>query len=203
MRAFSSMPTDFFYLLPFSRYKGPKGPKCDLWGSMKYSFFIQFWWDFFHLIPLNESFQNCYCRFLISLTVFKIQGAQKGKNAIFEATSKFYFSSDFDEIFFIEFLWMRSFRIVQPIFSISYRFRDTRGPKRAKTCFSVQCNLTAKHITLVKHIIVSNTLECQTHYCVEQVLEAYLFLCTHLLSTCCGRIMLRLRSPSVFLYGGL
>ena len=128
-----------------------------------------------------RAFRIVYSRFFISLTVFEIQGAQRGKNAIFEATSKFYFSSNFDGIFFIGFLSMRAFRIVQPIFSISYRFRDTRGPKRAKTRFSVECNLTAKHITLVKHIIVSNILLCQTHYCVKQVLESYLFLDTLLL----------------------
>ena len=102
---------------------------------MKYSFFIQFWWDFFHLIPLNESFQNCYCRFLISLTVFEIQGAQKGKNAIFEATSKFYFSSDFDKIFFIGFLWMRSFRDVPADFFYLLPFSRYKGPKRPKMRF--------------------------------------------------------------------
>ena len=86
----------------FRDIRGQRGPKCDLWGSMKYSFFIQFWWDFFHWIPLNESFQNCYSRFFLSLTIFEIQGAQKGKNAIFEATSKFYFLSDFDGIFSLD-----------------------------------------------------------------------------------------------------
>ena len=165
----------------FRDIRGQRGPKCDLWGSMKYSFFIQFWWDFFHWIPLNESFQNSSCQFLISLTVFEIQGAQKGKNVIFEATSKFYFLSNFDGIFSLDSSEWDLSDSLQPIFSISYRFGDTRGPKRAKTRFSVECNLTAKHITLVKHITVSNILLCQTYYCVKQVLESYLFLYTLLL----------------------
>ena len=63
-----------------------------------------------------RAFRIVTADFFLSLTVFEIQGAQKGKNAIFEATSKFYFSSDFNGIFFIGFLSMRAFRIVTTAF---------------------------------------------------------------------------------------
>ena len=54
----------------------------------------------------------------------------------------------------------------------------------------------------VKHITVSNTLLCQTYITVSKTLLCQtsartIFIYTVLLSTCCGRIMLRLRSPSV------
>ena len=75
-------------------------------------------------------------------------------------------------------------------------FLKYKGPKRLKTRFSVECKLTVKHMTLIKHVIMSNTLLCQTHYCVKQVLESYLFLWTLLLSICCSHIMLHLQSPS-------
>ena len=78
------------------------------------------------------------------------------------------------DFFFIRFFTIRTFRIVQPIISIF----KIQWAQKGKTRFSVECKLKVKHITLVKHIIVSNTLLCQTHYWVEQVLEAYLFLCT-------------------------
>ena len=87
----------------FRDTRGPKGQKCDIWSHIKVLFFIQFWWDFFHWIPLKESFQSCCSRFFLSLTIFEIQGAQKGKNVILEATSKFYFSSNFDGWFLIDF----------------------------------------------------------------------------------------------------
>ena len=119
----------------FRDKRGQRGQKCDFGGYIKFSFFIRFWWDFFHWTALNESFQNGFSRFFLSLPVFEIQGAQKGKNVIFEAMSKFYFSSNFDGIFFIGFLSLRAFRIVQPIFSISYRFQDTRDPKGHKCDF--------------------------------------------------------------------
>ena len=146
MRAFRIVQPIFSISYRFWDTRGPKGQKCDFWSHIKVLFFIWFWWDFFHWIPLNEIFQTCSADFFYLLP-----------------------------------------------------FLRYKGPKRAKTRFSVECNLTAKHITLVKHIIVSNILLCQTHYCVKQVLESYLFLCTLLLLTCCGRIMLRLRSPSVFI----
>ena len=116
----------------FRDKRGPKGQKCDFWGHIKFLFFIQFWWDFFHWIPLNESFQNCYSRFFLSLTIFEIQGAQKGKNVIFEATSKLYFSSDFDGIFFIGFLWMRSFKIVTADFFYLLPFLRYKGPQKGE-----------------------------------------------------------------------
>ena len=119
MRAFRIVIADFFYLLPFSRYKRPK----------------------------------------------------RAKVRFFEATSNFYFSSNFDGIFFIGFLSVRAVKVIQPISSISYRFRDIKG-------FSVECKLTVKHTTLVKHIIVSSILLYQTNCCVKQVLEAFVFLCT-------------------------
>ena len=42
----------FYISYRFRDTRGPKGQKHDFWGH------IQFWWDFFHWIPLNESFQN-------------------------------------------------------------------------------------------------------------------------------------------------
>ena len=113
----------------FRDIRGQRGPKCNLWGSIRYSFFVQFWWDIFHWIPLNESFQNCYSPFFLSLTVFEIQGAQKGKNAIFEAKSELYFSFNFDGIFFIGFLWMRSFRSVTADFFHLLLFSRYKGAK--------------------------------------------------------------------------
>ena len=108
--------------------KGAK--KCDCVATIRFSFFIQFLWDFFHWIPLSENFHNCYSRFSLSFTVFKIQGAQKAKNVIFEATSKFYFSSNFDGIFFIWFPSMRAFRIVQQIFFLSLTVLEIQGAQK-------------------------------------------------------------------------
>ena len=105
---------------------------------------------------------------------------------------------------------------LQPIFSISYRFWDTRG-QRGQKCdfwghikflFFIQfwwdfffigfLSMRAFRIVSADFLLSLKTYHfSQTHYCVKQVLEAYLFICTLLLSTCCGRIMLRLRSPSV------
>ena len=70
--------------------------------------------------------------FFLSLTVFEIQGAQKGKNAIFVATSNFYFSSDFDGIFIIGLISMRAFRIGTTVFFLLLPFSRYKGPKRAK-----------------------------------------------------------------------
>ena len=81
---------------------------------------------------LSELFQPT---FFLSLTVFEIQGAQKGKNAIFVTTSNFYFSSNFDRIFFIRFLSMRAFRIVTVDFFYLLPFSRYKGPKRAKMWF--------------------------------------------------------------------
>ena len=119
----------------FRDTRGPKGLKSDFWSHVKVLFFIQFRWDFFHWIPLIKSFQNLYSRFFSIIYRFQGTRAQKGKNTIFEATSNFYFSSNFDGIFFIGFLLKRAFRTLQPIFSISYHFRDTRGPKGQKSDF--------------------------------------------------------------------
>ena len=58
--------------------RGQRDQKCDFGTYIKFLFFIQFWWNFFHWISLNESFQKCCSWFFLSLTVFKIQGAQKG-----------------------------------------------------------------------------------------------------------------------------
>ena len=68
----------------FRDTRGPKGQKCDFWSHIKVLFFIWFWWDFFHWIPLNEIFQNCYSGFFLSLTVFEIQGAPKGRKHDFQ-----------------------------------------------------------------------------------------------------------------------
>ena len=123
----------------FRDKRGQRGQKCDFCSHIKYLFFIQFWWDFFHWISLKESFQNCYSWFFLSFTVFEIQGAQKGKNVIFVATSNFYFSSNFDGIFFIGFLSMRAFRIFQSIFFYLLPFSRYKGPKKAKMRFSAEC----------------------------------------------------------------
>ena len=121
--------------------------------------------DFFNWIPLNESFQNCYSRFFLSLTVFEIQGSQKGKNAILEATSKFYFSSNFDGIFFIGFLSMRTFLFSAANFFYPVPFSRYKGPIRTKNYFQWNLNLLPYHISkthyCVQYITVSNTLLCQ------------------------------------------
>ena len=70
--SFQNCYSRFFLSLTVFEIEGLKWPKCYLGPYIKFSFFIQFWWDFFHWIPLNESFQNCYNRFFLSLTVFKI-----------------------------------------------------------------------------------------------------------------------------------
>ena len=59
--------------------RGPKGQKCDFGGHKKFSFFIQFWWDFFHWIPLNESFQNCSADFFYLLPFLRYKGPKKAK----------------------------------------------------------------------------------------------------------------------------
>ena len=124
-----------FFSLDSSQWKGPKGQQLRFWGLHQIPFFVQFWWDFFHWIPLNESFQNCSSRFFLSLTVFEVQGAQKGKNAFLEATSDFYFSSNFDGIFFIGFLSKRAFRIVTTDFFYLLPFLRYKGPKGQKCNF--------------------------------------------------------------------
>ena len=73
-----------------------------------------------------------FSRFVLSLTVFEIQGAQNGKNAIFEATSKFYFSSNFDGIFFH---WIPLNEIFQTCYSqffLSLTVFEIIGAKGAK-----------------------------------------------------------------------
>ena len=115
-RAFRICAADFFYLLPFLRYKGPKRAK------------MRFLWP--HQI--------------------------------------FILSSNFDGIFFIGFLSKRAFRIVTADFVLHF---------------------------CVKHITVSNPL-------LRQASTRSIFISTLLLLTCCGRIMLRLRSPSVKIVSG-
>ena len=116
------------------RFRDIRGRKCNLWGRIKYSFFIQFWWDFFHWISFNESFQICSSRFFPSLTLFEIQGAQKDKNVTFKATSKFYFSFNFDGIFFIELLSISAFRGIITDFFYLLPFSRYKGPQH--TIFS-------------------------------------------------------------------
>ena len=60
----------------------------------------------------------------------------------------------------------------------------------------------------VWHFTVSSSILCPTHYCVQHIIVSNKILCPHLpkgsfftfhISMCCGRIMLHLRSTSVFL----
>ena len=152
MRAFRIVAADFFYLLPFSRYKGPKRTKMRFWGLHK--IFI------FHPILMG------------------------------------FFSLDFSQRELSE--------LLQPIFSISYRFWDTRGQRGQKCDFGAYikfsffiwfgCDvfsldfsqwelsefLQERHIKLIfqfsSNFDLYQTLLYQTHYCDKQVLEAYLFL---------------------------
>ena len=66
VRAFRIVTVDFFYLLLFSRYKGPKRPKMRFWGLHKIFIFHPILMGFFHWISLKESFQNCYSRFCLT-----------------------------------------------------------------------------------------------------------------------------------------
>ena len=152
------------------------------WGLNEIFIFRPIIMGFFSLDSSQWELSELLQPIFLSLTIFEIQGTLKGKNAIFEATSNFYFSSNFDGIFFIGFLSMRAIRMVPSRFFLSLTVFEIQGAQKGMLTYR-----QAYHFS-------------QTHYCVKQVLEAYLFLCTLLLSTCCGRIMLRLRSPSVLNY---
>ena len=82
---------------------------------------------------------------------------------------------------------------MQPIFFYPVPFSRYKGPIRTKKLFQWNVNLLPYHVSkthyCVQHITVSNTLLCQPS-------TRRIFIWTFLLSTCCGRIMLRLRSSS-------
>ena len=81
-----------FSYLPFLRYKGSKH---HFKWYVNFSFFVQFWWDLFHWIPLNKSFQHCaaIC-FSIRYRFFRYRGP-KGPKTPFSSTS----IRNFDRIF--------------------------------------------------------------------------------------------------------
>ena len=60
---------------------------------------------------------------------------------------------------------------------------------------TVSNTLLCPTLYCVQHIIVSSTLLCPTKYCIHTYPKGLLF--SFHISTCCGRIMLRLRSTSV------
>ena len=99
----------------FRDTRGPKSQKRHFQGYIKFSFLIQFLWDFFSL----DSYH-----------------------------------------------WEIS-ELLQPIFSISYHFWDTRGPKSQKHHFqgNVQCKLTVSNI-----LLSLNTLLYPTYYCVKHII---------------------------------
>ena len=73
----------FFLSLTVFELKGAKGTKNRHFeGLINFLFFIQFWWDFFHWIPLNERLKNVWSLFFLSLTLFELKGAKGAKNAI-------------------------------------------------------------------------------------------------------------------------
>ena len=136
MRAFRIVTADFLYLLLFSRYKGPKRAKMRFWKPRQSFIFHPILMGFFSLDSSQWELSELFSRFFLSLTVFEIQGAQKGMLTYCQI----------------------------------YHFSQTH-----------YC---------VQYITVSNTL-------LRQASTRNIFKCSLLLSTCCGRIMLRLRSPSV------
>ena len=123
---FQNCSADFFYLLPFLRYNGPK---CDFGTYIKFLFFIQFWWDFFHWIPLNDSFQNCSADFSYLLPFSRYKGPKRAKMRFLRLHQIFIFHPILMGFFSLDSSQWELSELLQPIFSISYRFRDTRGPK--------------------------------------------------------------------------
>ena len=71
-----------FSYLPFFRYKGSKH---HFKWYVNFSFFVQFWWDLFHWIPLNKSFQHCaaIC-FSIRYRFFLDTGGRKDQKLLFQ-----------------------------------------------------------------------------------------------------------------------
>ena len=130
------MSTDFFLSLTVFEIKGAhRGRKRHFEELIKFSFFIQFWWDFFHWIPLNEIFKNACSRFFLSLTVFEIKRAKGAKMPSWGTHKIFIFHSIL--IGFLHWIFLNeSFKNgYSRFFSNSYRFRDKRGPKGQKHHF--------------------------------------------------------------------
>ena len=164
MRAFRIVQPIFSISYCFRDIRGPKGQKCDFGAYIKFSFFIQFWWDFFHWISLKESFQNCCRRLFYLLPFLRYKGPKGSKMRFWDLHKIFIFHPILMGFFFIGFLSKRAFRIVTADFVLHF---------------------------CVKYITVSNTL-------LWQASTRSIFISTLLLLTCCGRIMLSLRSPSVY-----
>ena len=81
------LPKHFFISFTVFEIKGAKAAKKENFQVTQFFlFFILFEWDFFHWIPVTESFQWCANRFFLSLTVFEIKGAKGAKIAILGAT---------------------------------------------------------------------------------------------------------------------
>ena len=115
--------------------RGQRGQKCDFGGYIKFSFFIRFWWDFFHWIALNEIFQNCTSQFFLSLTVLRYKGPKRAKMWFLWPHEIFIFHPILMGFFSLDSSRWELLELLQSIFSISYCFRDTRGPKGQKRDF--------------------------------------------------------------------
>ena len=138
MRAFRIVQPIFFISLTVLEIQGAqKGKNAIFEAPSNFYFSSNFNGIFFIGFLSVRAFRIVCSRFFLSLTVFEIKGAQKGKNVIFEATSNLYFSSNFDGIFLIIFLSVRAKlkRCRSQFFSISCSFRGTRCPKGQKRHF--------------------------------------------------------------------
>ena len=113
----------------FRDKRGQRGQKCDFCSHIKYLFFIQFWWDFFHWISLKESFRIVQPIFSIFYRFWDTRGP-KGQKCDFWGYIKFLFFIQFWWDFFIGFLSMRAFRIVTADFFYLLPFSRYKGPKR-------------------------------------------------------------------------
>ena len=86
MRAVRIVTANFFYLLPFLRYKGPKRPKMRFWGLHKIFISHPILMRFFSLDSSQWELSELFSQIFVSLTVLEIQKAQKTKNSIFNGT---------------------------------------------------------------------------------------------------------------------
>ena len=136
MRTFSSMSTDFFYLLPFLRYKGPKRAKMRFLWPHQIFIFHPILMGFFSLNSSQRELSELLQPIIFYLLLFlRYKGPKRVKMWFLRPHEIFIFHPILMGFFSLDSSKWELSELLQPIFSISYRFRDKRGPKGQKHDF--------------------------------------------------------------------
>ena len=161
--------------------RGQRGQKRHFEVLIKFLFFIQFWWDFFHWIPLNESFKNAYSRFFLSLTVFELKGAKGANIAILRCSIALDFEASkmlIKFLFFIQFWWdffhwiplNESFKNAYSRFFLFLTVFELKGAKIIENVFWRIYNIFEIFDCLFVGL-------CQTHYSVKHIIVSNIYYC--------------------------